>query len=202
MQKTKIDMSKYADMCEEEVVNGKDGTTVRVRTHISYSDKEQMAREIAESVLIVHDDSCMYESDAYDAVEKYMIAKYYTDIDTDEAAIFDVADFMVNNEIIGNVAAVIWSDFENVLDIYERIKDATIKTYEDDKSLAKAIRTSFGFLLNGEDITESIAKAENTNNTLISAIEALRGAEKEKSENVSNGKMTVGGNIINFAKKE
>ena len=202
MQKTKIDMSKYADMHEEKVLTGKDGQTITVRDHISYAEKEAMAQEIAENVLTIHDDSCVYESYRYEVVEKYFIAKYYTDIDTDGVAEEDVADFLVNNELLGDIAAIIWTDFGIVLEIYELIKDAYIETYGDDKSLTKAIRTSFGFLFNGEDITESMAKAEKTNSVLMNALEALQDKEREKSQKVDNGKLTIGGNIINFAKKE
>lgn len=202
MQKTKIDMSKYADMHEEKVLTGKDGQTVTVRNHISCADKEAMAQEIAENVLTIHDDSCVYESYRYEVVKKYFIAKYYTDIDTDGVTEEEVADFLVNNELLGAIVAIIGVDFGVVLEIYELIKDAYIETYEDDKSLTKAIRTSFGFLFNGEDLTESMAKAEKTNSVLMNALEALQNKENEKSQKVDNGKLTIGGNIINFAKKE
>lgn len=202
MQKTKIDMSKYADMHEEKVLTGKDGHTITVRNHISYADKEAMAQEMAENVLTIHDDSCVYESYRYEVVKKYFIAKYYTDIDTDGVTEEEVADFLVNNELLGAIVAIIGVDFGVVLEIYELIKDAYIETYGDDKSLTKAIRTSFGFLFNGEDLTESMAKAEKTNSVLMNALEALQDKENEKSHKVDNGKLTIGGNIINFAKKE
>ena len=202
MQKTKIDMSKYADMHEEHEFKGKDGTVITVRDHIPYEQKEQMAREIAEAVLVIHDDSCVYVAHTYEEVEKYMIAKYYTSIDTEDVDAKDVCDFLVNNEVLGDIIACVWTDFGIVLEIYEAIKTAYIDTYEDDKSLKRAIRTSFGFLFNGEDITESMAKAESTNSVLMNALEALRNTEKKKEENVKNGKLTIGGNVINFAKKE
>ena len=201
MQKTKIDMSKYADMHEEHEFKGKDGTVITVRDHIPYEQKEQMAQEIAEAVLVIHDDSCVYVSHTYEEVEKYMIAKYYTSIDTEDVDAKDVCDFLVNNEVLGDIIACVWTDFGIVMEIYEAIKTAYIDTYEDDKSLKRAIRTSFGFLFNGEDLTDSMAKAESTNGVLMNAIEALRNAEKQKEESVNNGKLTIGGNVINFSKK-
>lgn len=202
MQKEKFDMSKYADMHEEHEFKGKDGAVITVRDHIPYEQKEQMAQEIAEAVLVIHDESCVYVAHTYEEVEKYMIAKYYTNIDTDDVSAKEVCDFLINNEVLGDIIACVWTDFGIVLDIYEMLKNAYIDTYEDDKSLKRAIRTSFGFLFNGEDLAESMAKAENTNSVLMNALEALRNAETQKKENVNNGKLTIGGNVINFAKKE
>lgn len=201
MQKTKIDMSKYADMHEEHEFTGKDGVKIKVRDHIPYVEKEQMAQEMAESVLVVHDESCVYVAHTYEEVEKFMIAKYYTDIDTEDAEPKDVCDFLINNGLLGEIVACVWTDFGIVLEIYEALKTAYIDTYEDDKSLKRAIRTSFGFLFNGEDLSESMAKAESTNSVLMNAIEALRNSEKQKEESVNNGKLTIGGNVISFAKK-
>lgn len=202
MEKHKIDLSKYADMHEEKTITGKDNTEVVVRDHIPYEQKEVMATEMAERVLMEHDDSCMYTSNAYDKVEKYLLLKYYTNVDVEEEDIDNVVDFMVNNEIIGDIIAFVWNDFDIVLDIFERIESSLKKTYEDDHSLTKAIRTSFGFLFTGEDITESMAKAEATSGVLMDALNALRDADKKKEETIDKGKLTVGGNIINFAKKK
>ena len=201
MQKHKIDMSKYADMHEEKKIVGLDGTEIIVRNHIPYTEKEQMAAEMAEKVLMVHDDSCMYTSNAYDKVEKYVLIKYYTDLDVDDEDIDNVADFVINNEILGDIAGTVWGDFQIVLDIYERIEESMTKTYEDDRSLTKALRRSFGFLFSGEDITDSMAKAEATSGVLMDALNALREADKKKEETIDRGKLSVGGNIINFAKK-
>ena len=79
---------------------------------------------------------------------------------------------------------------------------SVFETYKDDKSITKAVRTSFGFLFNGEDITESMAKAEMTKDTIYNALSALREKEQEASEKINNGKLNVGGNLISFAKKK
>ena len=66
----------------------------------------------------------------------------------------------------------------------------------------KAIRTSFGFLFNGEDITESMAKAELTKDTMFKALDAINKKEQEEAEKMNDGKLRVAGNILNFAKRE
>ena len=169
--------------------------------HIPYKEKEQMANEIAEHVLIVHDDSCMFESHEYDKMFRLMVAKYYTDIDTEDVDEYELIDFMTYTGLWNELFSFIESDVSVVIDIYQSIVSNVIATYADDKCLTKALRTSFGFLFNGEDITESLAKAEAMKNTVYDAIGAYRQLDKEQSEKINNGKLNLGGAIINFAKK-
>ena len=202
MEKRKIDMSKYSEMCEIVTVEGKDGEKIFVRTHIPYEEKEKMATEMAERLIIIHDDSCVYKSHEFSKIKKFMVAKYYTDIDTDDLTPNDVSDFFINNEMWRMISQECGWDYTIVEDIFNALYKSVKKTYEDDKSLTKAIRTSFGFLFTGEDITESLAKAEAMKDTLYEAVGAWRQVEKEKEEKIDNGTLKVGGNIINFAKKE
>lgn len=169
--------------------------------HIPYREKEQMANEIAEHVLIVHDDSCMFESHEYDKIFRLMVVKYYTDIDTDGVDEYELIDYLTYTGLWNQLFDFIEGDVSVVIEIYQSIVSNVILTYSDDKGLTKALRTSFGFLFNGEDITESLAKAEAMKDTVYEAIGAYRQLDKEKSENINNGKLNLGGTIINFAKK-
>ena len=201
MEKRKYDLSKYAEMCETTEIEGKDGTKVNVRNHIPYDQKEEMATEMAEILLMIHDDSCMFTNYQRDKVEKFMIAKYYTDIDTEDAEMTDIADFMINNELYDKIDEFVWDDLDEVRTMFRLLEKSVTKTYEDDKCITKALRTSFGFLFTGEDITESLAKAEAAKDTIYEAVNALRKVEKEREEKIDHGKLSFGGNIINFAKK-
>ena len=202
MEKKKFDLKKYADMCEEVTVQGKDGTEVVVRDHIPYEEKLAFAQEMAEMTIMIHDDSCAYDSFEWETIEKYLVAKYYTNIETEEVNPRDVADFLCNNEIGEKIFGAIYNDYQDTYEMAVRMRRSVITTFDDDRSIAKAIRTSFGFLFNGEDVTESLAKAEIMKDTIYNAISALREKEKEDSENVKNGKLNIGGNVINFAKKK
>lgn len=202
MEKRKYELGKYADMHEEKEIAGKDGTKVTVRDHIPYAEKEAMGNEMAENMVMVHDDSCTYLSSQENKYELYLIAKYYTDIDTDDVDIDDIANFMINNGLAQAISDYIMDDLDEVRSIYCSLESAVRKTFDDDHSLTKAIRTSFGFLFTGEDITESLAKAEAMKDTVYEAINAFRKVEKEKEENIDHGKLTVGGNVLNFAKKK
>lgn len=201
MEKRKIDFGKYADMHKETVVRGLDGTEVTVINHIPYTTKEELAFEALTKTIGLHEDSCAFTSDAIWKIRLYMIAKYYTDIDTEDVEPETVADFLINNELIDAIDDVVESDIGHVENIYLTAHKALMTTYEDDHSLKRALKTSFGFLFNGEDITETLAKAEATNDTIFSAISALQEKQKEKEEKVDNGTLTIGGNVINFAKK-
>ena len=202
MEKQKIDLSKYADMYEVVEIEGKDGTKISARTHIPYEEKEKMATEMAERLIVIHDDSCVYKSSEFGKIKKYMVAKYYTNLDTEDLTPDDVANFFINNEMWRMISQECGWDYTIAEDIFKDLYKAVKKTYEDDKSLTKALRTSFGFLFNGEDITESLAKAEAMKDTVYEAIGAWRQVEKEQEEKIDDGKLKVGGNIISFAKKK
>ena len=201
MEKRKYDFKEYAQTCEERKIE-KNGVEVCVMIHIPYKEKEDMAKEMAENLIMVHDDSCVYVSSEYDKVLKLMIAKYYTNIDTTDADAYDVIDFMINSGVFEDIEYWIEEDLAIVLGIYKAIVDAFVTTYKDDKGLTKAIRTSFGFMFNGEDITESIAKAEAAKDTIYRAVGALR-RESGKGENaLNNGEMNIGGQLINLARRD
>ena len=202
MKKKKFNLKKYADMHEDITVGGKDGTEVVVRTHIPYEQKLAFAQEFAARTIMTHDDSCAYDLYEMDTIEKWLIAKYYTNINTDEAGSREIADFFVNNEIEDAILEAIKRDYATTYDLSHRMRMSVFETYKDDKSITKAVRTSFGFLFNGEDITESMAKAEMTKDTIYNALSALREKEQEASEKINNGKLNVGGNLISFAKKK
>jgi hypothetical protein len=198
MKKKKINFKKYADMHEETELVGKDGTSITVRNHISYTDKVQMAKEVIENCVMIHDDSCCYESYMIYAEKIKAMMKYYTDVPVDDVSAEEVADFVINNDLIDAIQEYIHNDYYQAEDVYVTMMNMVMDTYADDMSLKKAIKTSFGFLFNGEDITESLAKAEMTKDTMFKALDAINKKEKE----VNGGELTVGGKILNFAKRE
>lgn len=202
MKKHKINFKKYADMSEVVEVTGKDGTVVKVMTHIPYEKKLQMVQEILEEGLMIHDDSICYEGYVIHAVKMKKILEYYTDVNIDGADATEVADFLINNHLMSEIDNAILDDWRYVLDIFYSMMNGIFETYEDDKGLTKAIRTSFSFLFNGEDITESLAKAEAAKDTIYKAIGALNEKEKEEQEKMHDGLLTVGNNILNFSKRE
>ena len=202
MEKQKIEFGKYADMHRETTIRGNDDTSVTVRDHIPWEQKEAMAKELAEQTVVIHDESCVFTGSNYERLEKYMVAKYYTDLDVDGVSDGEVADFMVNNGVWEALCACVGDDMRYVREIYFAIVGAVETTYTDDKSLTKAIRTSFPFLFTGEDVSESLAKAEANKDMIYKAIGALRDAEKQREETIDRGRLSVGGNVISISKKK
>lgn len=202
MRKHKIDFKKYADKCEEVEVVGKDDTRVIVRTHIPYADKIKIAQEIVEQGLMVHDDSICYEGYMMRSLKMMKVVEYYTDIKVEDADPMHVADFLINNELWHKIEDVVEDDWYETMEVFFPMLNAVTSSFTDDRGLTKAIRTSFGFLFNGEDITESLAKAEATKETVYKALGALQDKEKEEQENIHEGLLNIGGKILNFSKKE
>ena len=203
MRKHKIKgLAKYASLCEERVIKGQDGTEVTVRTHIPYADKTAMAQEITEQIVMVHDDSCWYISYNREAIVAKAILKYYTDLNVDDADPDEIMDFLINNGLYDQVMDVCGNDVEFVDQLVDGMTDGFVTVFDDDRSLAKAVRTSFGFLFNGEDITESLAKAEMAKDTLYNAVGALREKEEEEAKKLNDGSLSIDGNIIQFGKRE
>lgn len=202
MRKKKIDFKKYADMHEETTLTGKDGTEITVRDHIPYEDKVNMCREILENCIMIHDDSCCYESVSINAERIKAVMKYYTNVPVDDAEASAVCDFVINNELIGQIRDYIYKDYMEAEDVYITMLNMVMDTSTDDMSLKKAIKTSFGFLFNGEDVTESLAKAEMTKNTMFKALDAINKKEQEEASRIDGGRLNVGGNILNFARRE
>lgn len=202
MDKKKFDMKNYADAHKEKVCKANDGTEVIVRDHIAYADKEKMAEELLENTIVIHEDSCVYTASHLDKEKFYLMAKYYTNIDTEGEDLDDVVNYLINTDVIGEIKDFVEHDMDFVMVMYWSLYDALVAVYTDDNSLSKALRTSFGFLFNGEDITQTLAKAEATKDTMYEAYNLLNQKEKERAENIDKGTLTIGGNIINFAKKE
>lgn len=197
-----IDFNKYADMHENKDVIGKDGTEVKVRNHIPYASKVEMAQGIVENYLMIHDDSVCYTSHMISCAIIAAIIKYYTDVPVDGVDVMLVADFAINNEVIKDIREFIYDDYVEFDEILQTMIESVSGNIDDDHSLKKAIKTSFGFLFNGEDITESLAKAEATKNTMFRALSALNEKEQAEQRKVQNGVLNIGGTVLNLAKKE
>ena len=203
MEKIQIDASKYADMHNEIEVTGLDGTVLSVRNHISMANRMELAQDAARMTLRIHDDSAWYETPEKQANVLYLFAKYYTNLDTENLTPGDVTDFMINNELYGQLKeGAAWDDYALTLDMYHDLKWAAMDVFDNDRSISKAIRTSFPFLFTGEDVIETLAKAEATSDTLFRAIGALRREEKEEQQKVDNGTVEVGGVVLNLRPRE
>ena len=202
MEKIKIDMSPYKDMHEEKEIEGQDGVKLTVRTHIPSVDKLSLAKEALAMTMQIHEDSVCYDSYAECLIWLYCLAKYYTNLDMEDVSIEDVADFFVNNGLEEAMRDAIRKDERITNDIYLNLRSSVETVFDDERSIRRAIRTSFPFLFTGEDITEALAQAEATGDTLFRAVGALRREEQQEKKKVDDGTVEVGGVVLNLRPRE
>ena len=202
MRKKKYPTKKYANACTEFPVKGADETEYMVRNHISYDEKREMASEMAAASLVVHDEHACYESYERVAWEIYLIAKYYTDINTEYVEPPEIVNLMVNNEILERVREIIDDDFIVVTQMDYLMEKAVETCVVDDASVGKAVKQSFGFLFNGQDLSQTIAQAEEVKDQMYDAMRALQNENKETQTKLRDGTMNIGGKVLNFAVKD
>lgn len=71
--------------------------------------------------------------------------------------------------------------------------------YEKEHSVGTLLKKTFGFLLTGEDISESLAKSSEIVNKMVEMVGVFQEHEEDAKKNSPNVK--VGGVALNFAKK-
>ena len=153
------------------------GQEVSVKNHVGYQQKMDAAEEyVAMSAVFDEEHGLCYMSPYEEAVKKYMKLKTYTGLDMsnyngidglcrlmddiDEVPI-DEFEELVDDDwvIIYNLAYVIYC---NVSDVFEK-----------EHSLEHRVKTSFGFLLDGKDLTQTLAEAREVNEQMIDHLGAI-----------------------------
>lgn len=202
MEKMKMDLSAYADMHEETEIAGKDGAKLTVRTHIPFAEKLQLAKDALAMTMQIHEDSVCYDSYAENMIWMYCLVKYYTNLDTEDLSIEQVADFLVNDGLEDQLRDAIHDDERYLVEMYLNLRNGVETVFDDERSIQRAIRTSFPFLFTGEDITEALAQAEATGDTLLRAVGALRREEQQEKKKVDDGTVEVGGVVLNLRPRD
>ena len=202
MDKKKYDMSHAADNARTTKVDLGNGNEITVLHFIPYSQKESFAMEFAEYVMQA-DEELGVCYDGYNAqmIEYYLVAKYYTDIDTEGIEPSAVCDFLCNSSSIDNIMGVVSDDFYFCRNMGYRIIEACKIRFETENGLARVVKN----LLNTDVDTNNEETRE-----LIEKLIDMRGAlmEKQEDEKVlqfgtkkTANHMKTGGAKINLAKK-
>ena len=206
MEKVKLD---FGNIQEEAVeVTGKNGDKVMVRKRIPYVEKEAQAYELAAGSFVIDaEGGVCYTSFKKNLLDKYLIAKYYTNIDVsdieDDDGYMKLFDYLYYNELYDKIGQVIAADyFGCVSDMAWHLSGAAEQVYEKKNSLAYKLDQTFGFLFTGEDLTDQIAAAEGVNEKMVDMFKALQERD-EKNALLKNSKAKVssGGAVLNMAKK-
>lgn len=174
------------------------GESIHMVRHISLEKKMQMATELAQAIMMPNEHVGILTTVAlYDVAVLYMIMKYYSDADLDDVATQTVFDWIVGNNAYDRVMDYVSDDFAYV----KRIVDSMVTNFQEEfvaaHSLTHALRTSFGFLFDGRDITETLAEGREVSDQILDVVGRLNEAAKKEEA----GRVKVAGNVINIGKK-
>lgn len=204
MEKVKLVLNELE--AETVEVLGKNGDKVLVRNRIPYAEKEAQAYEFAAGSLVI-DDGITYMGFKKNLLERYLMVKYYTNIDVDDLKEEDdyrkLFDYLIYNELDAEILKVINEDYNGfVFPMAWDLVSAAQEVHEKKNSLGYKLNELFGFLFTGEDISEQIASAGELNEKMIDMFKALQERDANNAR-LKNGKAKVhsGGAVLNMAKK-
>lgn len=153
------------------------GQEVSVKNHVSYQQKMDAAEEyVAMSAVFDEEHGLCYMSPYEEAVKKYMKLKTYAGLDMsnyngidglcklmddiDETPIDEFEEFVDDDwSVLRDLAYTIYYNVENV--------------FEKEHSLEHRVKTSFGFLFDGKDLTQTLAEAREVNEQMIDHLGAI-----------------------------
>lgn len=199
MEKKKFKIAGCADLCDEHTIDV-NGEELTVRTHIPLEKKLAMAQELVTFISLIDDENeIMSESHLYQVGLVYLTVLYYTNADLDDVNATDVFDWMINTGVYDQTLEnLVYEDRYYVVEMAQAIYKNISNAYAVEHGLAHAVKKTFGFMFNGEDITETLAKSQAISDKMIDVVGKLNAAEQPKSK---DGGVKVGGNVIRIAKK-
>lgn len=175
---------------------------IAVYNRISYTDKEQYAKELVERTQVTDEDTgkC-FSSSLYQLVDTLLFVKYYTNIDTSDSEedlnnMQRLYDFVLSIGLRNkNVEEFVENDIREVRMMEWKYEQSIRVLFEGGHSLEQTIKRYLTFDVDNKETRELIEK-------LIDAKGALM--EKESREQHLTNKQRVkdaGGAVINFAKR-
>lgn len=126
-----------------------------------------------------------------------LMMRYYTDFDLSEfdgeEGWYQLHDILESHGALEHLYGFLVTDIAKVQRIYETLKTSASKSFEHTHSLNFLARKSFGSLLSTEDITETIAKASDVNNTMVDLMDAF--VKLQSPKNLAHD------NLLQFGKR-
>lgn len=200
MERIKIDFSAAKELHNQDTFNI-GGASVTVIDHIPVSDKIAFSEEYAALSTVGNEDSkILLQNSAIRVIEVFLMVKYYTNVDVSDADPYDVYDWVINNNAFSVIENYISADFYETKMIADGLLKNILDLYKRDNSLELAAMKSFGSVLNGEDITETVAGGQVLNEELLGLLGKIRSESNAKEDN-EDGTINLGGNVINITKK-
>ena len=173
---------------------------IHVKTWMPCNEQENMAVEWAEKTVIFDEENGhAFMSHLEDMVFSYILLKYATDFPIGELSVEEVYNFALRAQIWDKIQVAINGYVWLVRDMYHSICCNMIRSFEKQHDLGTLLRKTFGFLLTGEDISETLAKSADIVNRMVEVMGVFQEHEDSKMKN--SPQMKVGGVPLNFAKK-
>lgn len=153
------------------------GQEVSVKNHVSYQEKMDAAEEYVAMAAVFdeeHGVCCM--SPYEDAVKKYMKLKTYAGLDMSN---YNGVEGLCR--LMDDIDAMPIGEFEEFVDRDWTVLNGLAYTiyynvecvFEKEHSLEHRVKTSFGFLLDGKDLTQTLAEAREVNEQMIDHLGAI-----------------------------
>lgn len=162
------------------------GKELHVWNRIKYKDKLEAANELA-SMMGVFDEvhGVAYINYMEDAVKWYIRLEYYTDMDVMEYKDYDkLAELMdiVEEADTHEFEEFIESDFQTIDSLAYKLFCNAADVFDREHSIEYNIMKSFGFLFDGQDITETLAQAHEVNDQMIEHLGAIMSSKNTENK--------------------
>lgn len=153
------------------------GAEYHYRLVLPRKARDWMAMDLAEKSLVFDEKlGVAYEGYSHEQALVFLMVHYYTDFDVEAYRTtegwYALYDLFESYGVLDELFVQLDVDLNKVVQVYERIKEASIHSFETEHSLTYLIGRMFGSFLGDENIGESIAKAADMNNTMVKLLGA------------------------------
>lgn len=159
------------------------GQETRVRKYLTYKEKLDTASELVERATVCDREAGIcYEGHLTSAMIRFMQVKAYTELDVTkyegEDGLCELMDawheYSEDMDAFEETIDRDWYGDYGVEALADQMRSNITRLFETMHSLPYKIATSFAFLLNGNDLTDSLAKASGVNEQMIGFMDALK----------------------------
>ena len=153
------------------------GQDVTVKNHVTYSEKMDAAEELVAMFTVFDEERGLcYISPYEEAAKKYMKLKTYAGLDmSNYNGIDGLCRLMddIDETSIEEFEKFVDDDWRALRDLAYTLYYNVEAVFEKEHSLEHRVKTSFGFLLDGKDLTQTLAEAREVNEQMIDHLGAI-----------------------------
>lgn len=165
----------------------KEKIVVNYKKNISYKEIEMCAVELASLTTVLDPDGVAYRSYNFPVIEKYLMVKYFTDMNVDEMTTLSDWEKLFDEVEIDRFRLEGWG---LVYEIYDLLFESTKLKHEKTSSLSYKISKMLESVLADEDIVKILAESRDVNEKMIDLIRKAEFGKKSESNT-----------LLKFAKK-